>query len=459
MPRLIVTDGPNRGAVHPVLPDRNRVGRDPASEVVLLDEGVSRLHAELVLDLADGRLRLEDRGSRNGTFLNGVRCARADLEAGDELRLAGVTLVVVGDDDGSGSGVAPCVSTMTLSLDDGDAAGGAAPARRAAVAVPRSPTYLLGDSDPMRRVQEQIATAAPAGAAVLLTGESGTGKELAAAAIHRLSPRRRGPFVAINGAALRGDLLESELFGHEKGAFTGAVARRKGAFELATGGTLFLDEVGELPGPTQATLLRAIEGKGFRRLGGGPELRPDVRVVTATNRDLLALSAEGAFRADLYYRLAVVEIRLPPLRERGDDVTLLAERFLADLRRETGHRLEGFSAEARRALLAHRWPGNVRELRNAVERAAIFCRSPEVEPDDLPPAVAAALDAPVGELAPRDGDDDGGEGGMRSLQEVERAHIEAVLRHAGGNKSRAARILGIDRVTLYARIKRWGIET
>ncbi|MEZ6185673.1 MAG: sigma 54-interacting transcriptional regulator [Planctomycetota bacterium] len=435
MPRLVVIEGPNRGAVHSLLPERSRLGRDPQNEVVVLSDRVSRLHAELEVG---AEVTLHDRGSRNGTWVNGVRCeAPVTLRPGDELQLAEVRFVFV-DDDAPAPGALVGRSTLRLPLGGDEAAGeGAWP-------VPPSPRYLLGESAVMRVLSRQLATAARAEAPVLLQGESGTGKELAASAIHGLSPRRGGPFVVVNAATLRGDLLSSELFGHEKGAFTGALARRKGAFELADGGTLFLDEVAELPLESQATLLRVVEGKGFRRVGGGSELRPSVRLVAATHQDLRAAADDGRFRQDLYYRLAVVEVTLPPLRERRGDALVLASRFLAEL---SGGRLRGFEPEAAAALEAYAFPGNVRELRNAVEHAAIFAQGEQVALVDLPQRLQGSAPAPLG-----------ADGAFPTLREVEAAHVARALSEAEGNKTLAAKLLGIDRATLYARLKRDGGE-
>jgi DNA-binding NtrC family response regulator len=298
---------------------------------------------------------------------------------------------------------------------------------------------LLGRSKAMQAVFEQIRAVAGSEAAVLLVGESGSGKELVAKAIHWNSPRRSGLFVPVNCAAIPETLLESELFGHEKGAFTGADRRRRGLLAEASGGTLFLDEVGDMPPALQAKLLRALQDKSIRPVGGNEEIRLDFRLITATNRDLPALAQEGKFREDLYYRLAVIPIRLPSLRERTEDIPLLAGHFLERTVAASGKRLEGFSEEAMAWLLQHRWPGNVRELENVVERAATLSRGPLITLADL-----RIEFAPTG----------ASETGLRpTLAELERRYIRRVIEETRGDKRAAARILGVSVRTLQRRFK------
>ncbi len=301
---------------------------------------------------------------------------------------------------------------------------------------------LVGRSNAMRSVFELIEAVADTSVTVLVLGESGTGKELVARAIHRRSPRASGPFVVVNCGGLPETLIESELFGHERGAFTGAVARHKGRFEQAEGGTLFLDEIGEVSPKTQVDLLRVIDTRRFGRLGGTEELTADVRIVAATNRDPAAEVKAGRFREDLYYRLNVVNIRIPPLRERREDVPLLAQHFLEHYARQMGRPAKQFGAEASALLLAHDWPGNVRELANAIERAVAVGRSEIIPAADLPIEPTAPQQAGIG----------------RSLQDVERRHIEAILGDTEWNITHAATVLGIDRVTLYNKIKRYGLQ-
>jgi Nif-specific regulatory protein len=311
---------------------------------------------------------------------------------------------------------------------------------------------IVGRAPALREALDRAARVAPTETTVLLTGESGTGKELVARAIHHASRRADGPFVAVNCAALPETLLESELFGHERGAFTGADRQRAGRFEQAAGGTLFLDEVGELSPAVQAKLLRVLQEREFQRLGGSATLPADVRVVTATNRDLARAVADGRFRPDLFYRLDVFTVHLPPLRERGDDVLLLADHYVRDLGARMGKGEPGLSRDARDALLAHRWPGNIRELANAVERALIVSDGGLITPLQLglgPPAERAARDAPG---------PDGGPALPASLPEWERQMVVDALARAKGNKSRAARLLGLTRSQLYTRMKRFGLD-
>ncbi|HXH84048.1 MAG TPA: sigma-54 dependent transcriptional regulator [Candidatus Tectomicrobia bacterium] len=310
-------------------------------------------------------------------------------------------------------------------------------------------TEIIGASPAVRRLREQIATAAPTSGRVLIHGENGSGKELVARAIHALSPRHARPFVEVNCAAIPEELIESELFGHEKGAFTGAVARRRGKFETADGGTLFLDEIGDMSLKTQAKVLRALEEQAFERVGGRETLRVDVRLIAASNRDLSALIAAGQFREDLYYRLNVVPIEVPPLRERREDVPVLVEHFVEVFCGEHGKRRKTVAPAALAYFLTYDWPGNVRELRNMVERLVIMVPGEVVLPEHLPPP-----------LRPRD-DPAPATGNGRSLKEArdgfERAFILAELRAQDWNMTRTAERLGIERSHLYRKLKAYGI--
>jgi Nif-specific regulatory protein len=306
---------------------------------------------------------------------------------------------------------------------------------------------IVGRSASWRAVLDLVARVAPTETTVLLTGESGTGKEVVARAIHAASPRAGRPFLAINCAALPEPLLESELFGHERGAFTGALDRRAGKIEQAGGGVLFLDEVGEMSPAVQAKFLRVLQEREFQRLGGSRVQKADVRVIAATNRDLVTALERGQFREDLYYRLRVFEIALPPLRERRDDILPLAEAFVEEIGRTVGSPCAGISRAAREALLAYPWPGNVRELRNAIERAIILCEGGLVAAEHLPlPGAEASRSAAVG-LSPGKG-----------LEDVERQLVENAMRETRNNKARAARLLGITRAQLYTRLERYGIQ-
>jgi DNA-binding NtrC family response regulator len=300
---------------------------------------------------------------------------------------------------------------------------------------------LISKSPAMQRIFELALVAARSNSTILILGESGTGKEVVARAIHAESQRPEGPFVAVSCAALTETLLESELFGHEKGAFTGAVARRKGKLESAHGGTLFLDEVGDVSPKLQLDLLRVLEERRFHRVGGNELIEVDVRVIAATNRDLEKAVADGSFREDLYYRLNVIRVALPPLRERKEDIPLLVEHFLERLEAELKHHVR-VSPEAMALLLAHSWPGNVRELRNVLERGAVVAQGGIVRPDDLGLEPAPAR-GPGGAPAPV------------TLEEMERRHIAEVLGYSAGNVSQAARLLGIDRVTLYNKMRKY----
>jgi DNA-binding NtrC family response regulator len=304
---------------------------------------------------------------------------------------------------------------------------------------------IIGTSASMRRVFDTISRAAPTKASILITGESGVGKELVADAIHKLSPRKEKPLVKVNCAALAASLLESELFGHEKGAFTGAVARKRGRFELAHEGTLFLDEIGEIDQNIQVKLLRVLQEKKFERVGGEETVEADVRIVAATNKDLKEEIEKGNFREDLYYRLNVVNIVVPPLRERKDDIPLLISSFLKEFARENGKTVEGIDEKARSSLYAYDWPGNVRELRNCVESAVVMAKSSVITEGDLPPTL-------------RQGSE---EGWIRiplgtSLDESERVIIRDTLSFFKGNKSKTAETLGIGRKTLHRRLTDWG---
>ena len=310
---------------------------------------------------------------------------------------------------------------------------------------------LASKAPAMQAVFELARSAARSSSTILILGESGSGKEVLARAIHAESPRAAEPFVEVSCAALTETLLESELFGHEKGAFTGAVARRKGKFEAAHLGTLFLDEIGDIGPKLQVDLLRVLEERRFCRIGGNEPVSVDVRIVAATNKDLQRAVAAGTFREDLFYRLNVIPIRLPPLRDRREDIPLLVGQFLERLSAELEREIGGVSAEAMTALMAHPWPGNVRELRNVLERGAVVARGPIVELADLGLAPWAGAGpgpaAPAVAAAPTE-----------SLDEVERRHVAAVLAHTGFNVSQSARVLGIDRVTLYSKMRKWGLK-
>jgi two-component system, NtrC family, response regulator AtoC len=317
-----------------------------------------------------------------------------------------------------------------------------------------APSEPIAEDPAMKRVVEQARRVAPRDTTVLLLGESGTGKEVIARLLHAGSPRRAGPFVAVNCAALTESLLESELFGHERGAFTGATARHEGRFEQADGGTLFLDEIGETSAALQAKLLRVLQEHALVRVGGEQQVSVDVRVIAATNRDLGVAVASGAFREDLYYRLAVFPIQIPPLRERRADILPLAEHFLALLSRGASRTPPSLSREARELLQAHRFPGNVRELENVIERALILSGGGPISPEELGLGSAPrTVDGDVGAAAIP-----GADGGAGTLKEMERRAILAALEAEDGNRRRAARRLGIALRTLQYKIKDYEIK-
>ncbi len=309
--------------------------------------------------------------------------------------------------------------------------------------------YFVGQSETIKRIHATVEKLATADATVLLLGETGTGKGMVANLIHRLSDRRDHPFVEINCAGLSRELLESELFGHEKGAFTSAVANKAGLFELAHQGTIFFDEIAEMEPAVQARVLNVIEQKRFRRVGGVQEKEVAVRIIAATNRSLQSEVKRGRFREDLFYRLNVMPITLPGLRERREDVLPLVNHFIAHFNQKLNRRVEGVTLKAETLLLDYHWPGNIRELRNIVERAMILCGGDRLHAGDLP--FGAAI-GPVGE------DESGRSEEFLSLDELERLHIRRALAETGGNLSRAAEILGVTRTTLYNKLRKYQLE-
>jgi Nif-specific regulatory protein len=392
----------------------------------------------------------------------GVLLARRDLREApasldDDLRVLTVVAGLIGQAvHAERQGELPPIPAAPAR---GGARGGAVPQ-----GASRVHSGIVGQSKGMQEVFEAVTRVSPSQATVLLRGESGTGKELIARAIHQHGPRAGGPFIKLNCAALPEPLLESELFGHERGAFTGAVQARKGRFELADRGTLFLDEIGDVPLGTQAKLLRAIQEKRFERLGGTRTLTVDVRIIAATNRNLEKAMAEGAFREDLYYRLNVLPIFLPPLRSRREDIPALVEHFLARFNAENRKRVR-VTGRTLQALLAYPWPGNVRELENVIERLVVLASRGLVLPEDLP-SVITTLEpgsGAGGRATEEDkglglgGREAGQAGGAAKLRDVERRAILNALERAGGVQARAAELLGITPRQIRYRLRKFGI--
>jgi DNA-binding NtrC family response regulator len=306
---------------------------------------------------------------------------------------------------------------------------------------------IIGKSAEMRRIFDVVRQVAPTRASVLVTGDSGVGKELIADAVHNLSNRKQQPFIKVHCAALSESLLESELFGHEKGAFTGAVARKRGRFELAHTGTIFLDEIGEINPSVQIKILRVLQDKKFERVGGEETLEVDVRIISATNKDLKAAIEDGTFREDLYYRLNVVNIHIPPLRERKEDIPLLVTAFIKDFAQENEKQVDGIDPKARSLLYNYSWPGNVRELRNCIESAVVMSKGNVITSDDLPPSIVTDLESNHVRIQLG-----------ATMDDAEKEIIRANLAAQNGNKSRTAEILGIGRKTLHRKIAEYHLE-
>ena len=417
---LVILSGQERGREKVIEGDVFRIGKSRENELVLADETVSRAHCEIVRD-ARGYL-LRDLGSTNGTLLDGAEIKEAWLKSGAVITVGKVELKVRPFSE------------------------------RVEILPSESPRYgeAVGRSVAMRQLFGLLERLGPTDATVLIGGETGTGKDVLARSIHALSPRRDRPFIVVDCGAVVGSLIESELFGHEKGAFTGAVASRQGAFELADGGTLFLDEIGELPLDLQPKLLRALEQRSIRRVGGNQSVRVDIRVIAASKRNLKMEVERGKFREDLYFRLAVVPIELPPLRERKADIPLLVDTLLRTMHDADPEAPSRVSAAAMEALRAHDWPGNVRELRNVLERAAYLSRAAgrdEVDPSMVP----FAGFAPQGEDGAPAFDEQKSYRDTKAEWEAyfEKRYVAWLLERADGNISRAARAADMDRKYLY----------
>lgn len=416
--RLHVLSGPDANALYTSTRDRAVIGTHASADLILQDRTASRFHCEIVLE--DGRALVRDLGSLNGTRINRVAVVQAYLRGGLSLSVGRTQIRF---DFGPDKVKIPLSSENLFGL-------------------------MVGRSVAMRAVFAVLERAAQSDATVLIEGETGTGKEVAAESIHRESSRRHGPFLVVDLGAISPDLIESELFGHERGAFTGAVAARRGAFEAASGGTLFLDEIGELRADLQPKLLRALERREIKRIGSNEYLPIDVRVVAATNRSLKSEVNGGRFRSDLYYRIAVLPVRLPPLRERPEDLPLLVEHILSDLRMADRPEAAALRADAFLAELEQNpFPGNVREVRNYVERC-LALREPVPRLDEPTPRSPVVLDSRQPFKVARE----------CCLRGFERSYLEDILRRHNDNASAAARAAGLDRMYFYRLLWRHGLR-
>ncbi len=425
--RLVVTAGAGAGTVLVSEKERLRIGKDSDSDLVLGDRTVSRRHAEIVF--TEKGYLLTDLDSTNGTFLDGRRVERAFLAPNTVIQLGDTSTVTF----------SPVEEEIPIEADaDGFFAG------------------MVGRSMKMRQIFGLLKKIAPMDVSVIIQGETGTGKELAARAIHDHSNRRDGPFVVLDGGAIPPNLIESELFGHEKGSFTGAVAAREGAFERASGGTIFLDELGELRLDLQPKLLRVLETRELRRVGGNQTIPVDVRVIAATNRDLTREVQDGNFREDLFFRLSVINVPLPPLRQRRDDIPHLVRHVLAQPEVVQKHGMKSISPAAMGLLTTYPWPGNVRELVNVMSHVLTFSDGPEIDVPALPPRLQHG-DLPSGPL-PFNEHLAFKEAKEQLLETFEREYLVTLLSRCEGNMSRAARESGLHRKTIERLVKKYELD-
>jgi DNA-binding NtrC family response regulator len=413
--RLSVVNGRDAGKEKMLQKALVSIGTLPQNDLVLTDHTVSRRHAEVV-EKTDGYV-IRDLESTNGTFLNGVRVREAYLTPGSVIRLGQTEI-----------SFSPLEEHIEILKSAADRFG-----------------ELVGSSHPMQEVYGILERIAPTDVTVLLEGETGTGKELAARAIHSYSRRAGGPFVVFDCGAVATNLIESELFGHEKGAFTDAVKSRQGAFELADGGTIFLDEIGELSLDLQPKLLRALDQRETKRVGAEKPVPVNVRIISATHKDLEKEVKAGRFREDLFYRLSVVRVYMPPLRKRKEDIEAITDYLLAGISSEIGKKVNGLSPEAAAALMSYSWPGNVRELKNVLGRAAALSDGGKIEAKDLflsQGKKTAILEGLSG----------------KTLEDIEKAAIHATLKSVSGNKTEAAKMLGIAYSTLFEKMRKYGMR-
>jgi transcriptional regulator with PAS, ATPase and Fis domain len=444
--RLIVIAGPARGQVIP-LDHGGTIGRDQASAITIPDLALSRHHCTIEPTGTDGAtFILRDADSRNGTIVNGLPILQHQLADGDQIRIGDSALIVVLESKAGAAGARDSSEPgSTVAALESEVPVTSALRFTSALTIERD---LIGESPAMQALYQRLSKAAPSESTVLIRGESGTGKELVGHAIHANSARAHGPFVAINCAAVPEGLIESELFGHEKGAFTGAVAQKKGRLEMANGGTAFFDEIGELAPSLQAKLLRVLQDRRLERLGSTHALPIDVRIVAATNRDLEAAVKTGAFRQDLFYRLNVIPLTLPPLRDRLGDLPLLITYFVRKYAVRTGRRVRGVTREARARLMTHDWPGNVRELENTIERALVLGSEDWIGINDLPEQL---LERPAVTQTEANAYHD-------RVNDAKRHVIREAVDRSAGNLAQAARLLNLQPTYLHRLMRKLAMK-